>query len=198
MLLITLAAWLLVICGLTANIHVFGQTDRSQPSDVIIVLGAGLRRNNEPTPALSRRSLHAVDLYRAGIAPVIICTGGFSQARTRSEADVCREILESEGIPRTAIWMETRSRSTEENALYTQAIMRTHGWQTAVVISDNYHLLRSNWLFTSLGIQITTSPTTIPQRVSSYWMSVAREVAALHWQLLKDILNLPFTYVPLI
>jgi uncharacterized SAM-binding protein YcdF (DUF218 family) len=197
-LLTSAAIWLLIICGLVTAVHVYGQADRSQDADVIIVLGAGLRRNNEPAPALLRRSLHGAALYHAGKAPVIICAGGISPSRTRSEADVCREILEAEGVPRAAIWLETRSRSTEENALFTQAIMQTHGWQTAVVVSDNYHLLRAQWLFSSLGVQTHTSPTTTPQRVSSYWSSVAREVAALHWQAFKEVLNLPFTYVPVL
>jgi uncharacterized SAM-binding protein YcdF (DUF218 family) len=193
-----LIIWLLVVCGLTANVHFYGQIDQSQPADVIVVLGAGLRRNNEPAPALIRRSQHAADLYARGIAPVIICTGGVAAGRTRSEADGCRAILEAAGVPRQAIWLENRSRSTEENAVYTESIMRTHGWERAVVVSDNYHLLRACWLFSNAGLEVVMSPSTLPQRLSNYWPAVGREVAALHWQVLKQLLNLPFTYVPIL
>ncbi len=195
-LLISLLVWLIIICGLTTAVYVYGRIDRQQTADVIVVLGAGLRADNLPTSALMRRSNHGAALYRAGLAPAVICSGGFPRGRTRSEADVCRELLEQQDVPREAIIIEDRSRSTEENALYTRAIMDERGWQTALVVSDGYHLLRANWLFSEQGVTVYTSPVTDPIRISNYWMSVGREIAALHWHLFKSIFNLPFRHVP--
>lgn len=197
-LLVTFALWLLVIAVLALAVILYGRVDNSRPSDVIVVLGAGLRRDNQPNLALIRRSEQGALLYHEGIAPYIVCSGGYAIGRTRSEADACREILEDNGVPASAIIMEDASRSTEENALYTHAIMDERGWQTAVIVSDGYHMLRAQWIFTIEGIDIVTSPAPTRPRLSTYFTAVVREVVALHWQVVKEVFHLPYTYVPLL
>src|SRR5215472_7398872 len=49
--------------------------DEAQPADVIIVLGAAEYRG-KPSPVLRARLDHALDLYRRGLAPRILTTGG--------------------------------------------------------------------------------------------------------------------------
>lgn len=192
---ITALVWMLVAALLTTAVIVYGATDRAQPADVIVVLGSGLRRDNRPGPALTRRSLRAAELYAQGYAPYVICTGGIASGRTRSEADGCREVLEANGVPASAIRLEERSRSTEENALYAHDIMNANDWHTAVIVSDGYHLLRAQWIFEQEGIPVSTSPADPPPRFALA-TAIAREIVALHWQALKDLLNLPVTYVP--
>lgn len=189
--------WVLVACALAGAVHQYGLTDHRQPADVIIVLGSGLLRNNQPGPALVRRSVQAAALYQDGIAGMIICTGGLTAGRTRSEADGCRQVLEAEGVPRDAIILEERSRSTQENADYADEIMRANGWATAVIISDGYHLLRAQWIFSEAGMTVYTTPTATRPRMSGYAVALVREVAALHWQLLVSVLDLPYTNFPL-
>lgn len=193
------AAWLVISLVMGVVVHTVGYTDNAQPADVIIVLGAGLNRNNTPSPAHRSRSYRAADLWAQGFAPTIICTGGLPGWATRSEADACRELLVSRGVPEDAIVLEARSRSTEENALYSREIMTANGWQTAVVVSDRYHLLRANWLFSNAGITAYMSPASVSAfTVPRYAIQVAREVVALQWQAFSDFFNLPFTYVPLV
>jgi uncharacterized SAM-binding protein YcdF (DUF218 family) len=196
--LISLLIWLIVNCGLFAAIHLYGQRNQAQSADVIIVLGAGLRRDNQPGPALLRRSERAAALYRDGYASVVICTGGQTSGRTRSEADACRQVLEANGVPASAILLEERSRSTEENALYARELMQAQGWQDAVLVSDGYHLLRAQWIFTDAGVQVYPSPASTRPRLITYGQAILREVAALHWHLFTELLNLPVTYVPVL
>lgn len=190
------AVWLVIAGVLAAAVFVYAQTDRAEPSDVIIVLGAGLRRDGRPGPALIRRSARAAELWGQGYAENVICTGGYPLRSTRSEADACAELLRARGVPESAIVLEDRSRSTEENAFYARQIMDSNGWQTAIIVSDGYHLLRASWIFASTGIQATTSPAATTPPMMSYLYSIAREVVALHWQVFKTILNLPVSYVP--
>lgn len=192
---VVILVWVLVIAGLAAAIVVYGREDRAQPADVIVVLGSGLRRDSTPGFALTRRSQRAAQLYADGLATVIICTGGYTTGRTRSEADGCREILEANGVPASAIRLEDRSRSTEENAYYARQIMEENGWRDAVLVSDGYHLLRAQWIFGQEGITVYTTPS----QGAGRWTLVTatlREIAAMHWQVVKDVLNLPVTYVP--
>jgi uncharacterized SAM-binding protein YcdF (DUF218 family) len=189
--LIWLAVW--VLLGIT--VLAYGGQDQAQPADVIIVLGSGLRRDNSPGPALYRRAARAAELYQHGLAPAIICTGGFTAGRSRSEADACREVLEDAGVPADVIFVEDGSRSTEENALFAHQIMRDNGWTNAVLVSDGYHLLRAQWIFSQEGIPVYPSPAASPSRMPLF-IGTLREVAALHWQAFKTLFNLPFTYVP--
>lgn len=187
--------WFVFAAGLSVAIFANGRADHAEPSDVIVVLGSGLRRDNSPGPSLYRRTVKAADLYRQGIAPNVICTGGFTEGHTRSEASACAALLMDYGVPEQAILLEERSRSTLENALYTREIMQSNGWQTAVVVSDGYHLLRAGWIFQMTGIDAVMSPAASNPPAFSLVTAIAREVLALHWQALISLFNLPVTYV---
>jgi uncharacterized SAM-binding protein YcdF (DUF218 family) len=187
--------WLLIAAGLGMLVYATGRVDNAQPSDVIVVLGSGLRRDNSPGPSLYRRTSKAAELYQQGIAPDIICTGGYTAGHTRSEASACAELLIGYGVPADAITLEDQSRSTLENARNSRAIMEANGWQTAVVVSDGYHLLRAGWIFREAGIGAVTSPAASNPPAYSFATAIVREVAALHLQALISVFNLPVTYV---
>jgi hypothetical protein len=135
-----------------------GDQNNAQQSDVIIVLGAGLRRDGRAGDALWRRSLVAAQAFHEGLAPNIVCTGGVSQTQTRSEADACREILIGEGVSPDAIMLEDGSHSTEENALNTRAIMAARGWQSAIIVTDSFHMMRAGWIFSASSASSTSRP----------------------------------------
>jgi uncharacterized SAM-binding protein YcdF (DUF218 family) len=195
-LLILLGVWFVVCLIIAGVVYGYGLTDRAEPEGVIIVLGSGLNRNLSPGPSLRSRSERAAALWHEGYAPMIICSGGYARSATRSEADGCAEVLLDNGVPADAIILEEQARSTEENAAYTHQIMRERGWDTALVVSDGYHLLRATWIFSQEGMTFTTSPSTTPPRFFNYLIALAREVVALHWQVFKTIFNLPYTFVP--
>ncbi|MBZ0281990.1 MAG: YdcF family protein [Anaerolineae bacterium] len=183
------------VLALCMVIDSYGRQDFAQKADVIIVLGAGLRRDNTPGPALTRRSAHAAELWQAGYAPVIICAGGKPGDRTRSEADACAELLRAQGIPAEAIILEDTSRSTEENAIETRLILDSNGWQTAIIVSDGYHMFRARHLFLNADIPVYTSPAITQPRFTEYIVFMLREVVAFHWQFFKETFNIPVTYV---
>jgi uncharacterized SAM-binding protein YcdF (DUF218 family) len=114
----------------------------------------------------------------------------------RSEADACAEILLQQGVPTGAIILEDRSRSTEENAIESKQIMDTNDWKTALLVRDGFHMLRANWIFHVYGLDVSLSPVTAERPpLFEYIVLLLREVIALHWLVLKLLLNLPTTYV---
>ncbi len=196
--------FMLIICGFLlyflafiAAIHHTGTIDTTQDSDVIIVLGAGLLRDGRPGWALTRRSRQAAELWQRGTAPLVLCTGGQAESHPRSEAAACRDILLASGVPAAVILLEDRSRSTEENAIYSRRIFAEIGAADAVLVSDSYHMLRARWLFQLQGIDTASSPVPADRirNPLSYPPSLLREFLAFHWHLLKEALHIPLTHV---
>jgi len=188
---------LLYFCSFIIALHVIGATDRTEEADVIIVLGAGLRRDGRPAWALTRRAEMGAELWHEGIAPTIICTGAQAEGYPRSEASACREVLIREGVPDSVIFLEEQSRSTEENAIYSSQILNENGLSSAVLVSDSYHMLRAEWMFRDTGVIAYTSP--VPaSRINQplfYPYSLFREFAAFHWYVVKNVFNIPVTHI---
>ena len=130
----------------------------------------------------------------------MLCTGGLDTPRhIRTEADVCADILSQASVPDIAILSEEVSVSTEENAIEARKVMQMHTLKTAILVSDNYHLLRAAIIFKAYGISIVTSPaqsTSGPLDWRNAVYESYREVAALSWYGIKSALHLPFTSTP--
>lgn len=142
----------------TARIVYFGSHDFAKKSDVIIVLGAALR-NGKPTPAFLGRIRHGVELWKRGLAPKIIFTGGLAHDGQEAESVVGRRIAEGDGVPSDAILMETASTNTWENFIQSRRVMREHGMREAIIVSDPCHLHRAQTMAHDLRIAAVTSPT---------------------------------------
>jgi uncharacterized SAM-binding protein YcdF (DUF218 family) len=180
--------WLLVMLMLAATIHGYGQQNRIgalESADAIFMLG----------PALDRRVNHAADLWRRGFAPVIVCSGGTEDTNAATEAEICARTLSEQGIPAEAVILETVSISTEENAIFAAQLMREHGWQQVILVSDDYHLLRVDWIFRQQGINSVSSGSPSTGLGVGYIQAIGRELIAFQWQVVKDTLNLPYTHV---
>jgi uncharacterized SAM-binding protein YcdF (DUF218 family) len=189
--LVILVLGAVVFWALVLVIVRYGQTDHARPADVLIVLGGG-------EVGTTRRTEHAAVLYHQGYAPVLICAGSAFEGQPISEAERCAAVARAHGVPSGAILLDENSRSTEENAIETARIMRAHGWQTAVIVSDNYHLWRAHWLFESEGITAWTSPAQItvgPLKRQEQVFSILREIAATGWYVGKSLLGLLHTRV---
>jgi uncharacterized SAM-binding protein YcdF (DUF218 family) len=170
-----LAAALIGLTIIVAVIDAYGLVDRAQPADVIVVLGSRVFPSGRPGQSLARRADHAAVLYHQGYAGHVLCSGGFSEGNTRSEAQVACDRVVAAGVPRAAVSLEQRATSTEENAAYSAAIMRRRGWRSAIVVSDGYHLLRATWMFQRAGIEAYPSPAQVTAGPMNPVERIARE-----------------------
>jgi uncharacterized SAM-binding protein YcdF (DUF218 family) len=186
-------AGLLVVAVLSVIIMTYGSRDQAREADVIIVLGAG-------DTGTTRRATHAAMLYQQGYAAHVLCTGiTIAGDSAHTEANWCAQILQQHGVPDNAILLEEHSLSTEENAIESAVIMRTRGWSSAVIVTDDFHLFRANWLFEQRGVRAYPSPAQITTNAGigdrEKAIAVLREVAALIWQVGKTLLGLSQTHV---
>src|SRR5881397_3583760 len=88
--------------------------DEAQPADAIVVLGAA-QYNGRPSPVLKARLDHALELYRRGLAPTVVVTGGIGPGYRMSEATVGDRYLRARGVPDSAIVVRPDGRTTEES-----------------------------------------------------------------------------------
>ena len=73
--------------------------------DAIVVLGAAVWPGGQPSPALQRRVMHAVDLLQQGYAAYLLVTGGVGKYPP-TEAEVMQRLAVAHGIPRRCVLRE--------------------------------------------------------------------------------------------
>ena len=142
------------------QIEMYAHQDQAAPADAIAVLGAA-EYDGHPSPVYRARLDHALDLYRRGIAPLIITMGG-SGGDQYTEGAVGRQYLVSMGVPEQDIIPETHSRDTEEAARRIAVIVRANGLRRVVVVSDPTHMFRIRALCAADGVHVLTSPRPVP------------------------------------
>lgn len=148
------AAWLIALGAVIA----WGSRDRARPSDAIVVLGAA-QYWGRPSPVLRARLDHAVGLWRRRMAPRVVLTGGVGVGDTTSEAAVSRKYVIGQGIPDTAILLETTGRTTQESLRSVAALLRSRKEERVILVSDPFHMLRLDILARRFGLVPYTSPT---------------------------------------
>lgn len=149
---------ILVAGYMAVRISAQGARDEQQPADAIVVLGAA-QFDGTPGGVFEARLQHAVDLYKAGLAPYLVVTGGKLPADRTTEAATARTWAIEHGVPASAILGEDRGRNTLESLEAVAAIFREKGIRSAVFVSDRTHMLRVIRMASDQGITAWGSPT---------------------------------------
>lgn len=178
---------LLLLAGLVAflvlawKINRTGTRDRAQPGDAIVVLGARVEPDGQPGPDLRSRTLHGIRLFQRGLAPYLVCTGGYQGDRL-SAASVACSLAISQGVPAEKVLLADGSMTTQEDAVAASNLLARHGLQTAILVSHPLHLERARLLFEGQGVTVYPSPTSTDLEAipwpSRIWLS-AREVVGV-------------------
>ena len=135
-----------------------GELDEARPADAIVVLGAA-QYDGRPSPVFEARLDHAIDLYRQGIAPYLVVTGGGRDGDRTTEAAAARTYAERQGVPPGAILGEDNARNTQESITAITELMRAYSLRSAVFVSDRTHMLRVMRMAKDAGIDAFGSPT---------------------------------------
>jgi vancomycin permeability regulator SanA len=136
-------AVLIVADGLRDDIH---------PADVAIVLGNTVERDGRPSARLRARLDKTVELYRGGLFGHVIVSGGVG-AEGFNEAEVMMAYLISQGVPEGSIIADGEGLTTSQTARNAARLMKEHGWQSALVISQYFHISRTRLAVESYGVR---------------------------------------------
>ncbi len=117
--------------------------DTLQPSDAIFILsGGGFDRGNL-----------AANLFDAGWAPKIVCTGGNAMDELcvfdidTLESDMARANLLQQGIPDSVIVMIRNGTSTKEEAIIILNYCKQHNLKRVIIVSHKTHTHRVDEVF---------------------------------------------------
>jgi len=181
--LLVLIAGVWRLSAVARQIHLQSTVDEARPADVILVLGAAEYRGR-PSPVFKARLDHALDLYRRGLAPRILTTGGAGGDPQFTEGGVGRSYLVSKNIPSESILVEPEAATTVQSTAAAAEIMRRMGLTSCIVVSDGYHIFRAKRMLAEQGVTVYGSPRpsagTEGQRV--WWLYLRQTVGYLLWQ----------------
>src|SRR5207237_6192386 len=135
----------------------------SGDADAIVVLAGAVASPlppQNPYPVVGHdtyvRIQHAAWLFKHWASkPVLACGGGLD---SESYSKTMQHLLEAEGVPPDLIWIESRSRSTYENALYGARMLKQHGISRIVLVTDATSMIRAAASFRKQGITVVPAP----------------------------------------
>jgi uncharacterized SAM-binding protein YcdF (DUF218 family) len=140
-----------------------GDRDEQRPADAIVVLGAA-QYDGRPSPVFRARLDHAVALHLAGVAPLLVVTGGKQEGDRTTEAAAAHAFAVANGVDAERILVEDEGTTTLESLRAVGAMLRERGLTRVVFVSDRTHMLRvlriaSDQGLTAFGSPTRTSPT---------------------------------------
>ena len=126
-------------------------------AQAIVVLGGAYHApGNSVNP--TDRLLYALQLYRAGRAPIVMCAGGGVPGQV-VEAELMSRLLQKWGVPPAAILTEGRSLSTRENALFSSPVLKARGIRQILLVTSALHMPRAAAVFRKVGFEVIPAPT---------------------------------------
>lgn len=123
----------------------------------IVVLGSKVFPSGDLTSALQRRADRAAEAFHAGVAPVVVVSGG-RRWGAQVEALCLREALARAGVPRASVLPELFSFTTYENAIFTAVLLRERGIEEAAIVTCSWHMPRAMENFESTGLRALALP----------------------------------------
>ncbi len=135
--------------------------------DILIVLGAD---SLPDMIGLSSywRSVYAARVWKEGGFSRIVVSGGRTAGGVVI-AEQMREFLVFRGVPAAAVLLETQSKSTRENALYTAKLLSGTAGRKVLLTSD-YHMYRAYRTLRKAGLEVEPRPIPDAAKRIDGWM----------------------------
>jgi len=128
-------------------------TSPLEPAGAIVVLGGGGVRPNGTLSDLSlRRTLYGLDLYRRGMAPVLVFSGPASPSGY-VEAELRAELASAWGVPPKAILMQPDGHTTRDEAVRIAALLQPRGIRRILLVVDTEGSRRAVGAFRRVGFE---------------------------------------------
>ncbi|HVQ75629.1 MAG TPA: YdcF family protein [Candidatus Binatia bacterium] len=135
-------------------------TPRLEPAEAIVVLArGGVDADGVLTNASLRRTLLGVDLYRKGLAPLLVFSGGVQGGQ--GEAVMRAGLARGLGVPDAAILTPFAStvRTTRGEGAAMRQILAPRGIRSILLVADPVDMPRTRAVFERAGFTVLPAPT---------------------------------------
>ena len=151
--------------------------DENRSADAIIVLGAA-QYDGEPSAVFKARLDQAAFLFKEGLAPKIVVTGGKQEGDRFTEAEAGEMYLvDEEGISADRILGETQGRTTFESLEAVSEFAAAEGIEKILLVSDPLHLERIKRMAMDLGFDDAFTSYASYERLNRSTSTKVRELA---------------------
>lgn len=155
-----------------------GRREATGTAQAIIVLGAA-QYDGTPSAVLRARLDHAVELYEAGVAPVVVLTGGRQPGDRFTEASAGAAYLRQRGVPEEALRQENQGTNSWESLAAAARFLRQEGIRDVVLVSSPYHALRVEHIAGEVGLDGRASSSSNPEGLTATASHLVRETLAV-------------------
>lgn len=150
-----------------------GRRPAGEDIGAIVVLAAVVHDPFPPMPVpvagygTFERCVYAAWLHRHWRPLPVVASGGRLSAGQPAYAETMKRELIGRGVPAEAIWLEDRSRSTWENAVYSAELLRRRGIRRIALVTTAVHMRRAEACFRRQGIEVVPAAC---RYHSIYWL----------------------------
>lgn len=173
---------LAILLPLATNYYVMASTESriitpeeaaNLGADAILVLGARVWDNGQPSGILKDRINTGVALYESGASDRLLMSGDHGQ-EDYDEVNAMKDYAIESGIAPEVIFMDHAGFSTYESVYRARDIFQI---KTVVIVSQTYHLYRALYIARALGLD-AYGVSADRRDYNSYWLFDAREILA--------------------
>lgn len=137
---------------------------KAQGANYIVVLGGGTIEHSPEYAgetilmlAALRRVDYAIELHKRTGLPLIFSGGKPARSDSNiSEADAAKQHCIKQGVAESAIFMESKSMNTDENAAATK---RLYNPKRIILVTSAYHMPRAMLIFSQYAMDAIPAPT---------------------------------------
>ena len=130
-------------------------------ADAIVVFAGGVGESGQAGGGYQERVKTAVELYRGGFAPRMVFESGYAFAFR--EAEIMRDLAMTEGVPDSAIVLETNGANTYDDVMRVREVLRARGWRRILLVSSPYNMRRALAVWRKQAPEIDVVATPVSQ-----------------------------------
>lgn len=137
---------------------------RGEPDGIIVLGGAISPRLSQDygMPAVGSQAARIIAIGKLARdypdARIVYSGGDASLLGNEPEANFLYPLLDSLGVPRTRVMLELRARNTEENAVFTKALMQPKPGERWLLVTSAQHMPRAVGCFRRVGFDVEAYP----------------------------------------
>lgn len=121
---------------------------REENFDCILVLGAGVWKNNQPSPMLEDRLKRGIEIYHLGVSNKMLMSGDHG-TKEYDEVNVMKKYAIENNVLSNDIFMDHAGFSTYESVYRAKEIFEA---KKVIIVTQKYHLYRAIYNARKLGL----------------------------------------------